>query len=229
MTTYDLSNRQKQLLKLLVENIRDNKIAEEIAPEIGSEHCYIEGLNIKFGRNFIWDMEALCDAKLMECTFTRYSSQANRIYTVTQTGYKAVADDFVIPEEPEETSDNSEAVFAGINIEKIQAMWFLGSNEISELMNNPSLLEKTVETITNQLLEVIEPEISSYKLKAYERNLQDLKRQLISNSPSPTTLQRQFITLSFMESIGGSISLATKVWPYLYPLLIIADYKIPEE
>ncbi len=231
MTTYDLTDKQKQLIKLLVKNIKAKRISESIIPEINSEGCSIEGIDVKFERNFIWDMDALCDAELMECTYSRYSSQGNRIYNITRAGYQAVANNFifVIPEELERAQADLETVPSEINIEKIQAMWFADLAEIPHILNNPHLLEKTVEALTDQLLEVIEPEISAYKLGTYKRAIRDMKRQIVADEPSLSSLQRHFNTLAFMEDTGGSISLAAKAWPYVYPLLVIANKKIPEE
>jgi len=226
MTSYDLTNKQKQLLILLIKSLKAKKITEPIIPEINAESCSIEGIDEKFDRNFIWDMEVLCDAKFMECTYSRYSSQGNRIYTITQTGYKAVANNFAIPEEPEIAQDDRKMLHGEINIEKIQAMWFDNIAEIHQIVDDSHLLKRIISSITNQLLNVIEPEISAFKLATYKRAIQDLEEEITAGEPSPTKLQRLFNTLAFMEDIGSSISLATKAWPYIYPMLIIANQKI---
>jgi len=229
MTSYDLTNNQKKILIMLVESLQANRITEPIIPEIKSESCSIEGIDEKFDRNFIWDMEALCDAKFLECTYSRYSSQGNRIYTITQTGYKAVANNFVIPEDPEIAQDDHEMTLSEINVEKIQAMWFDNISEIHLIVNDPLLLKAIVDALAKQLLNIIEPEISAYKLATYKRAIQDLEEEITADEPSPTKLQRLFNTLAFMEDIGGSISLATKAWPFVYPMLIIANQKISPE
>lgn len=228
MTSYDITKEQKQLLKLLVKNIKAKKITEPIIPEICSNSYSIEGIDKKFGRNFIWDMEALGEAGLMEFTYNRYSSQGNRIFTITRAGYQAVENNFVfaMPEEPETAPDSLEVMLGEINIGKIQAVWFANLSEIHHIVNDKSLLAETLEVLTNQLLEAIEPEISAYKLTSYKRNIRDLKAQITADDPSPSTLQRLFASLSFMESMGDSIVLAEKALPYLYPLLVIANRKI---
>jgi len=157
-------------------------------------------------------------------------NKSRRLYTVTKAGHKAVANKFILPkEDAEEVEPDESEKIKTINIEKIQAIWFASPDEITQTTNNPSVTKKTVDALTEQLLNAIEPEISSYKLATYKRNLQDLKTQINSQSPSQLTLQKLFGYLSFMENLEGSIPLASIVWPYLYPLLLIAKAKIPQE
>lgn len=230
MSIHDLDEKQKQILTIIVNHIKAGKVVEPIRPIIRSESYLIEGIERKFDRNFVWDLEVLCEAKLMEQRYSRGGGKSRRIYSITGAGYKAVKDNFKFPEEIEESkATKKKEKPAIINVEDIQSIWFANVGEIAKITNNPKILERVVNALTEQLLYVIEPEISSYKLVTYKRNVQELKTQIISTSPSASTIQNLLGALSFTENLGGSISLAVTVWPYLYPLLLIAKAKISKE
>ena len=230
MSVYDLTDKQKQSLTIIVKHLKAGKITEPIRPVVRSKSYYIEGIEKVFGRNFIWDLEALCEAKLMNQRYSRSSSKNRRIYKVTEAGHQAVANNFAFSEkrqastEPDKGTKPSE-----ISIGDIQAIWFADSASIDQIVGDPNSIKQIVDSLAEQLLKAIEPEISSYKLVTYKKNIQHLKAQITADAPSPPTLQRLFSSLSFMETIEGSIPLAAVVWPYLYPLLLIAKEKIPKE
>ena len=231
MPVYDLTDKQKQVLTIIVKHLNAGKIIEPIRPVVRSESYHIEGIEEVFGRNFIWDLEALCEAKLMNQRYSRSSRKNRRIYKVTEAGHQAVANNFAFSEKRQASAEpDKETKTTEISIGDIQAIWFADSASIDQIVGDPNSIKQIVDSLAEQLLKAIEPEISSYKLVTYKKNIQHLKAQITADAPSPPTLQRLFSSLSFMENIEGSISLATVVWPYLYPLLLIAKEKIiPKE
>ena len=91
MSEYNLTARQKQLLKIIVENIKEGKDIEPLIPSITLQDNQIIGIDHQFGRTLDLDLEALCEADLISGI---YNSVGSKVYTVKQSGYDAVANNF---------------------------------------------------------------------------------------------------------------------------------------
>lgn len=98
MNGYNLTDRQKELLRKLVKHVREEKLKEPIAP-VGTDQGYFiplrGGGSFEHPGDLIGDLDALCDAGLMG---VRYSKRGNELYSIRQAGYDAVASDFEIPQ-----------------------------------------------------------------------------------------------------------------------------------
>jgi hypothetical protein len=223
MTDYNLTGKQKELLIILVDHVREGKIREPIIPVCEGGGCSIIGIEEKFDRNLIGDLDILCEVDLLGF---RYNSQGNRIYTIKQAGYDAVENNFVAPDFPAQTQINIGAIVHEVKNGNVQAVGFSSHSEVQQIVNDPLLLKASVEKLTNQLLEAIKSELHAEELVAYIQNLEDLKDQLAADKPSPTKLHKIFGLLSFVGDVEGSLSLVVRVWPYIYPLLVIAAQKI---
>ncbi|MCP4614781.1 MAG: hypothetical protein GY845_39375 [Planctomycetes bacterium] len=183
----------------------------------------MSGIDENFGPNLIGDLDALCNVDLMG---VRYNNQGNEIYTVKQAGYDAVRNNFVMPETSTGTRVNIGAIVHQMSGGNLQAIGFADRADIQQIVNDPELLEEQINELVNQLLETIKAELPADKLVSYIKVTEDLKRQMISDSPSPTVLQRLFASLALMGDVEGAISLVARVWPFIYPLLVIAVEKI---
>ena len=223
MAKYNLTTRQKQILKILVESVKSGKVEEPLYLSSSLQDCEIIGIDEKFGHHILGDLDVLCEADLL--TF-RSNSQGDKNYTIKQSGYDAVENDFVAPETPPSAQINIGAIIHEMNNGNVQAVGFSSHSELQQIVNDPALLKEKVDVLANQLIDAIKAELPAEQLIAYMKNVEELKEQLDAKESSPSILQKIFQALSFLGDIDGTISLMTRAWPYVYPLLVIASEKI---
>lgn len=223
MATYNLTEKQKKLLTTIVEHIKTGQLEEPIITSCTFSGCEIIGIDEKFGHNLLGDLESLCDADLMGYC---YNSNGNKKFSVKQAGYEAIINNFVIPEKSVSPQFNIGAIVGEINGGTLQAIGLANGSDVKQIVNDPQLLATEINSLTNQLLEVIKADLSADKLLAYINQIDELKKEVTSEKPSQSVLQRLFNSLAFMGDIEGTISLAARVWPYIYPILVIAAQKI---
>jgi len=223
MATYNLTSRQTQLLRTIVTNLKDGKLKEPIIPVCHRNGCSIIGTAEDFGTNLLGDLDALCDLDLMGA---RYNDKGNKIYTVKQAGYDAVANDFVLPEAPATAQVNIGAFVHRMNGGNLLAIGFADhaevQQEVRQIANDPQLLKEQIDALASQLLDAVRSDLSDDRLVAYTSIVEDLKEQIASDNPTQSTMQRLFQSLAFMSDVEGTIALAARVWPLVYPLLMIA-------
>jgi hypothetical protein len=69
----------------------------------------------------------------------------------------------------------------------------------------------------------VKPELKGEDLVQYVQAVDELKKYLLNQEKSdPSFFKRMIGTVSFLSGIDGTINLAAKAWPYIYPLLAIA-------
>jgi hypothetical protein len=219
MATYSLTDKQKHLLRTIVTNLENGKLEEPIIPACSHSGCFLIGIDEDFGSNLLGDLDALCDFGLMG---SRYNNRGNPIYTMKQAGYDAIATDFVLPEPSATAQVSIGAIVHEMSGGNLQAIGFADHAEVQQIANDPQLLKEQVDTLTNQLLDSVKSDLSADSLIAYTKIIEDLKEQIASDSPSSSTMQRLFRSLAFMGDLEGTISLVARVWPFIYPLLVIA-------
>lgn len=99
----------------------------------------------------------------------------------------------------------------------------LANAQVSQIVNDPALLQSELETLLGKLLEEIKPELKGEDLIQYVRAVDELKQYLLDQERSdPSFFKRIIGTVSFLGSIDGTINLTAKAWPYIYPLLAVA-------
>jgi len=91
MKEYNLTDRQKQLLTIIIESIKEGKDIEPLMPSITFQDSQIIGIDHKFDRTLIGDLEALCEEDLLSAT---YNSGGDKTYTVKQSAHDVVANNF---------------------------------------------------------------------------------------------------------------------------------------
>ena len=223
MASYNLTDKQKYLLKTIVEHIHAGKLDEPIITSCSLAKCQIMGISEEFERDLLGNLDALCDVNLMRSGFDR----KNKVYSVKQAGYDAITNNFVLPEKPASTQLNIGSIInGGMHGGTLQSIGLANDSEIKQIVNDPQLLADEINKLTNQLLEVIKADLSADKLVAYIKQVEELKQEVTSDKPSQPVLQRLFNSLAFMGDIEGTISLAARVWPYVYPILVIAAEKV---
>jgi len=223
MAEYNLTPQQRELLKTIVEQMKSGKAEEPLIPMVSSSGSSIIGIQGSFGRNLLGDLEVLSEADLLGF---RYSSKGNKIYTVKQSAYNAVENNFVIPENQVPTQVNIGAIIRDMSGGNVQAVGFSNNSELNQLVNDSELLHKKLDELTEQLVDVVKSELPSKELMAYIQTIEELKKEIESEKPSPSVLQKLFASISFLGDIESTISLVTRVLPYVYPFLLIASQKL---
>jgi hypothetical protein len=223
MAEYNLTSKQKQLLKTITEFVKAGKAKEPLIAIVSNDGGVIIGITEKFDRNLLGDLEILCDVDLLGF---RYNSKGNKIYTVKQSGYDAVENNFVVPESQLPTQINIGAIIRDMNGGNVQAVGLSNYSELNQLVNDSDLLHKKLDELTEQLVNVVKSELPSKELMTYIQNLEVLKKEIESEKPSPSVLQRLFASISFLGDVESTISLVTRVLPYVYPFLLIASQKL---
>jgi len=221
--TYHLTEKQEDLLRTIVESLKAGEIEEPIIVAGDKSGYHILGMDKDFGTSLSGDLGALCDSCLMGFD---YNSRGNKIYYVRQPGYDAVANHFVLPDEPAPTPINIGAIIHEMTGGAVQAIGFSNHAELQQIVNDPALLTHQVDELANKLLDCVKAELSAERLVSYIKTIEDLKRQIVSDSPSPSVVRRLFGSLAFMGDLEGTISLAARVWPFIYPLLVMVAEKL---
>jgi hypothetical protein len=223
MARYNLTHQQRELLKTIVEQMKSGKATEPLIPMVTYSSSSIIGMQGDFGRNLLGDLEVLSEADLLGF---RYNSKGNKIYTVKQSAYDAVENDFVIPESRVPTQVNIGAIIRDMSGGNIQAVGLSNNSELNQLVNDSDLLHKKLDELADQLVDVVKSELPSKELMVYLQTLEELKKEIASERPSSSVLQKLFASISFLGDVESTIALATRVLPYIYPFLLIASQKL---
>jgi len=223
MARYNLTERQKELLRAIVENIRAGKLQEPIIPvvEIGGGG-YVIGIEKNFGPSVTGDLEVLSEEGLLSW---QLNSRGKKIYTVKQAGYDAVDNDFEIPDDLYTPQVNIGAIVYEMSGGNLQAVG-VAHSEIQQIVNDPELLSSQVEALANDLIETVKAELPATDLTEYMKKVEELKAQVLANNASPSILRRLLQSIAFLGDIDGSLSLMAKIWPKVYPFLLIIAERI---
>ena len=98
MNGYNLTDRQKELLRKLVRHIREDKLKEPISVSYTlGQRCirFFGGETFEYQGDLIGDLDALCDVDLMGF---RYNERGNKLYNIKQAGSDAVDSNFTVPQ-----------------------------------------------------------------------------------------------------------------------------------
>ena len=232
MNGYNLTDGQKELLRKLVKHKRAGELYEPILPhsELGEEagtfreYIHLRGKPpLEHRGDLVGDLDALCDADLMGF---RWSKKGDKLYSIKQAGYDAVDSNFEVPSPYAGAQYNIGAIVQSMSGGSIQAVGLADNAEISQVVNDPALLRAQVETLAEKLLDEVKAALAGKDLIEYAQAIQDFKEELLAEEPNPSLLKRLTITLALLGDIEGTIGLMIRVWPYLYPLLLIAAEKL---
>jgi len=112
MAVYDLTPRQKELLKTIVEQMKAGTGREPLVPVITFGGGYLIGIKGDFDQNLRGDLDILADAGLL---MPRFNSKGEIIYSVKQRAYDAVENNFVAPDR-ESNINTGGGVYIGGNV-----------------------------------------------------------------------------------------------------------------
>ena len=104
----------------------------------------------------------------------------------------------------------------------LQAIGNAIGSEITQNINDPAQLEMLIEKFSGQLLEAVRTELRVSDFAKYAETVSALAEELKRPKPNESSIRRLFGALSFAANIEGSIGLMERVWPHLWPLLLLA-------
>jgi hypothetical protein len=225
MTRYSLTADQQQLLSTLVRLTNEGKLRDPIVPiPVGHGKSgvleyvlHLRGEN-SFSFKNVSDMDRFCELGLM--TFRWNRQGIGKLFTLTGKAITAVENQFEQPFTPPGPRHRPDLIVQAMNghltAEQVRQI----TPNIDQIVADPILLHTTVEALAYSLLEIIHQELKGPPLHAYTRTLNDFKDALYNGRLAPKerqTYARQLILLD--EESPFNINL----WPYLYPLFLIAE------
>jgi hypothetical protein len=226
MNGYNLTNRQKELLRRLVRYITEGGLREPISAGYfsGQRYIYFDGgERCEYQGDLYSDLDALYGNDLLG---VRYNKQGNPLYYIKQTGYDAVNSNFEVLPLHAEARYNIGAIIQSMSGGSIQAIGFADNAEISQIVSDPALLRTQVQALAEKLLDEVKAALTGNDLVEYVQAVQEFKEELLAEKPTPSLLKRFARTLALLGDVEGTIGLMVRVWPYLYPLLLFAAEKL---
>ena len=97
MNGYNLTDRQKELLRKLVKCVSEEGAEQPISASYTfGQRCiqFFDGTTLEYQGDLFGDLDALCDEDLMSF---RYSERGNKLYNIKKAGYDAVDNNFGTP------------------------------------------------------------------------------------------------------------------------------------
>jgi len=239
---YNLTDKQKDLLRWLVQQARAGNLSEEFHVVWIMDSGEISGFRGDHPEITKGMLDALHNAELLLCvpnfkTSTSTSGKShpkttyreveiNRRCTITRRAYEAVDSDFELSTIQTGTHITIGAIIQTMSGGNVQAVGIAQDAEISQIVNDADLLRSQIEALTENLLNEVKPALEVDDLAEYAQTIRELKEQLLAQKPDASLIQRLVRTLSLLGDIEGTIGLMTRVWPFLHPLLLIAAARL---
>jgi hypothetical protein len=225
MTRYNLTDQQEELLSTLVRLTFEGKLKDPIVPipiKNGKSNRLEYVLHLRETDSFrftnISDLDALCDADLLSFRWNR--SGIGKLYSLTKAAAEAVKSSFEQPFSPPGPRYRPNLIVKAMNgyLDATQSGPYLP--DIDQIAADPLLLHTTVEELITSLLGVTRSELRGPALLEYNRTARELKEALFHGRLSSKEVQEYARKLAGLEE---ETSLMLKAWPYIYPLLLLAE------
>ncbi len=222
MGGYNLTGRQKDLLRKLVTSVQDGSLSEPIWGISSSDSTYIlmnEPQSLPIENES--DLEVLCEVDLMG-----YSSNPSgeRTYYIKQFGYEAVQNDFSLPDSPPASQVNIGNFIHSMAGGNVQGIGFAHA-QVSQIVNDPALFQETLDKCIESLVDQVKGELKSTELRQYIQALEEFKEQVLQTNPEPSAIKQVTSTLAFLGDVEGSLGLMVRTWPFVQPLITLAFLK----
>ena len=233
---YNLTENQKKLLQWIVNQIRSENLPEEFTIAwVNRDPGYIifrlKEKSSDFPEITEGMLDILADADFLHCRVNMKLSssgrryEASRVCTVQQKAFDAIDSNFQVTQPPD-TQITIGAIIQTMSGGNLQATGIAQEASISQIINDPELLQSQLEALTENLLDEVKSELKVDQLAEYTNALQELREQALEKKPNTSLIQHLIRTLGFLGDIEGTISLMTRVWPYLHPILLIIASKL---
>lgn len=236
--SYNLTENQKDILRWIVTKVRGDELSEEfqviwVLESNGFILNGYKGDKAELPKISTTTLDALAEAKLIrvipsyKTTEHGIQKEINRVCSLTGLSYMAVDNNFQeLP--PQMAQITIGALIHNMSGGYVQAVGVANEAEISQIANDPELLQTQVKVLFESLTNEVTSELNVNDQPIYFEATQEFQEQLLSENPNHTKIQRLVRVIGFLGDIEGTISLMTRVWSILYPLLLILAYRFPE-
>ncbi len=230
--SYNLTENQKNLIGWFVQQVRNGTLPEEFTVTWVKGGRGFEFIKFEGDANDIPELtrgmlEALAKEEMLlidikiNTSSSGYQYKSSRRCTLLQKAYEAVDNNFQTPPPQGDTQVTIGAIIQTMSGGNVQAIGNAPDSTISQAINDPDLLQAHIEALTENLLNEVRTALQVDDLAKYLQSIQDLRERLTTDKPDPSLIKRLIGTLGFLGDIEGTIDLMTRVWPILYPLLLI--------
>lgn len=221
MVAYNLTERQRELLRILVNGCRNEGWGETFM-DVSTFGGY-SLVSMQGGGSI--DIEDIDDMNVIAATgllLKQTSHKGTARYTLTQAAFEAVENGFKVPDQP--SSGNQ---YIGVQVHgsvggPIQGIGYADKAQIEQILGDPEALRQELENILSQLLDALKNDLQGDQLLAYLRQAEELKAVLASERPDKSNLKRLIEGLAFANDTSSSLELMAKAWPYVGALLQLA-------
>ena len=214
----NLTIDQKEILRKIVSYRLSGQLSEPIILAECMRGSEIIGIPGEFDPSLRGHMDILCDEDFLGF---RINSNGRRIYTIKQRAYNAVNNDFKEDDEKFRSQINVGAYIHEMYDGNIQAIGLNNAQTIQETVKNKELLLESLSEIEGRLINSIQDELDRESFEVYKRNIEEIKTQLLDSNTDKRKANNILTTLSFLGDVEGTVGLIARVWPILYPLILI--------
>lgn len=236
MAGYNLTQSQKDLARWIAKQTKEGRLKEEFVVLWMGGGNTIAGFDGAHPPISKMQLDALEGAGLVQCkpNITSYQAtgimgkettrtfEVSRTCAVTGLLYEAVDSDFEPPAAEVAALFNIGAFINEMSGGNLQAVGSAQESEISQIVNDPGLLQSSVEALMGRLVDEVKADLRVEDSASYAQAATELKEQLLADKPQAGPIKRALRTLGFLGDVEGTIALIGRVWLNLYPLLLIA-------
>ena len=193
MSTYNLTDSQKELLRTIVKSDDEGELVEKGIVLImqGNDKYMLWGCKLTL--DSLADLDALCDEDLLSEVFSGSSPK----YRIKNSARIAIANDFRKPPDQSESHLSIGAIIGSVSGGKVQAVGNAINSEISQIVNDPELFQPYLERIAEKLLNEVKTELSVKEYAKYQEAVESLKQQLSEEKPAVSTVKKVIQSISF--------------------------------
>jgi hypothetical protein len=222
MYTSDLTNTQKDLLRLIVERDDQDRLTEKGVLRLmsGKDKYMLWGCGIDL--DSLSDLDELCDAGLLKMI----QGRPDPIYRITNAAREAVAKDFKLPVIQPIPQVAIGAIIETMSGGNLQAVGSAQGSELKQIINDPDLLRPQIEALADKLLNEVKSALDTEGYDRYLSAVQELKQQVLAKEQNTSLIKRLLQTIALLGDVEGTIGLMTRVWPLVQPLLVIVAMKL---
>jgi len=222
MNSHNLTDDQKQLLRLVVKHDEEDQGSEKGFLRLfpGDDKYLLWGCGIQL--DSLADLEALCDVGLLD----KEQGRPNPVYRITNAGRDAVTSNFQLPRTSSAPQVSIGALIQTMSGGSVQAVGSVQDSEIAQIINDPDLLRAQIKDLSTALLDEVKSILMASEFTDYLKAVQELQEQVLAERPNSSLVKRLAQTIGFLGDIDGSIELMAKVWPYIQLLLVFVAAKL---
>lgn len=219
---YDITDKQKELLRSIVQHDNEGKLFQKGLLKLisGDDKYILWGCSIEL--ESLIDLDTLCDVGLLN----KEQAEPDPVYRIKNTAHTAIANEFKMPIVQPSSPVTVGTLIQNMHGGNIQSMGVVHDSEISQIVNDPEALSSQIETLTNKLLSEVKAELGVESYAKYLETTQELKELLKAKKPNPSIIKQLIRNIGFLGDVEGTISLMVRIWPYIYTLLTIVAIRL---